>query len=654
MKIRITKKGFLTACISALLAAVAVLLADGILVLSGGQMPLSAAMGLFAVAALLLFRPCRKHGKRMLKSLGILLGVLAAAAVLGYGCWMTFGANAGYRHPDAGKAQLFADRKVMLVVPHQDDDINILGGVMEEYVRYGSQLYPVFVTNGDYMGLTEARYREAIAVFQDMGVPEENVIFLGYGNEWQVDGPHIYNAEPGTVVTSWHGRTETYGTQDHPAYREGRAYTIDNLTEDLKAVILEYRPDVIFCSDYDHHIDHKSTTLLFDKVMGMLLKENPDYTPVVYKAYAYGTAWEAAPDYYGEVVGSTRNHFGEEYGQKPAVYRWEDRVRFPVSGSMLSRSLVGSDGYRQLGLYESQGAKWHAASILNGDKVAWQRYTDSLCLRGDISASSGNPERLNDFMLMDNRNLADAEHMPYDGVWTPELGDAEKMVTVTLPEPSDISVLLLYDHPSAAQNVRNVRITFDNGAVMMSGPLDADGAATAIRVDQKAVASFAIELTETEGELAGLSEIEAYAEEPAADGRFLKLTDGDGNFLYDYWTRPDGTAEFALYTHGSLPEVTAEQYHVGITGEAGTAVLEEGKIRVSCPVGESFVLNVTCSEAGVSDNILVQNPGRLVRLWFDLWQGIEEYLYMHSCDGTWNRLLLPATMEKIAYVLRHL
>ena len=40
----------------------------------------------------------------------------------------------------------------------------------------------------------------------------------------------------------------------------------------------------------------------FDKVMGALLKEHPEYKPVVYKAYAYGTAWEAEPDFYSENI----------------------------------------------------------------------------------------------------------------------------------------------------------------------------------------------------------------------------------------------------------------------------------------------------------------------------------------------------------------
>ena len=96
---------------------------------------------------------------------------------------------------------IFADQKIMLIVPHQDDELNVLGGTIEEFVRYGSEVYVVYLTNGD-MTPAEFRYAEAIACLEKQGVPEDHVIFMGYGDQWQEDGPHIYNADPGTVVQS--------------------------------------------------------------------------------------------------------------------------------------------------------------------------------------------------------------------------------------------------------------------------------------------------------------------------------------------------------------------------------------------------------------------------------------------------------------------
>lgn len=653
MKKRVTKDAVISFGISVVLAAGILLLTDAAVVFCGGLLSLPAAVGLLVGLTLLLFLLCRRHRKQVAAAACVLLVLLSVAAVITYGCWNWFSRNGNYQSPDAGKNQIYGGRKVMLIVPHQDDDINILGGVMEEYVRYGSDLYGVFITNGDYAGLAETRYREAVSVFAEIGVPEDHVIFLGYGDGWQEGGPHIYNAESGAVMTSYFGQTGTYGTKEHPAYREGREYTIDNLTEDLKSVILEYRPDVLFCSDYDHHIDHKATTLLFDKVMGQILKENPEYRPTVYKAYAYGTAWEAEPDYYGENVLSTQDLFAEPYSQKPAVYRWEDRVRFPVDGTTLSRSLMGSRAYQLLEGYTSQGAQWQAAGVVNGDKVAWQRQTESLCLTAEIDATSGNGALLNDFMLIENRDLVDTEHQPYDGVWMPDRSDSEKEVSVTLAEPSDISSIVLYDHPSEEHNILNAIITFDDGTAIKTGPLDPGGAATEIVVDRKDVAFFSVSLLETEGEAAGLSEIEAFAQEPRQDGRFIKLTDEDGNFLYDYLLPADGQADLSLYIYGDLPKLAGEHYTIGISGEKGTAVLENGVIRVSCPAGESFVLNVTCDAAGVSDTITIRNPGTLERNWLRLWQTVEERIYSFLRERGPDKLLPVRTLDKLTYKLQH-
>ena len=654
MKKWLNWKSMLSLCISGVLALELLLITDAVVVFRGGELPVFAAAG--AVAALTaVFLVLSRRWRRYLAAAALVIPV--ALALLGIGsfaCWKQFSENAGYRGTDAGKHQIYGDRRVMLIVPHQDDDLNILGGVLEEYARYGSELYPVFVTNGDYYGLTQARYEEAVRVFETMGVPEEQVIFLGYGDSWNPEGPHIYNAPSGVTVESYFGKTQTYGTEDHPAYREGREYTVDNLMEDMESVILEYRPDVIFCSDYDHHIDHKATTMLFEKVMGKILKENPEYKPVVYKAYAYGTAWEAEPDFYAENILSTRNHFEEPYGQRPAVYRWEDRVRFPVKGEGLSRSLLSAEGYKLLDLYTSQDANWMAVSVVNGDKVAWRRYTDSLCLDAQVTVSSGNGSLLHDFMLIENNNLTDEEHKPYDGVWIPDGQDAEKSAVVTLAQTGPVSEIVLYDHPSEEHNVLNALISFDDGTTVQTGPLDPGGAATVITVEKENVSSFAVELVQIQGEAVGLSEIEAFDGELQSDGRFIKLMDGEGNFLYDYRIDANGTAELSVYTHGSLPELTTENYHVSITGEKGTAVLEDGVIRVNCPREESFVLTVTCDSAGISDSIYIHNPRMLKRRWADFWQKAEAAVFNRYSTADQKKMLIYSVPEKISYVIRHL
>ena len=46
------------------------------------------------------------------------------------------------------------------------------------------------------------------------------------------------------------------------------------------------------------------------------------------------------------------------------------------------------------------------------------------------------------------------------------------------------------------------------------------------------IIGFRIALLETEGNAAGLSEVEAFVQRPEREGKFLKLMDMDGNFVY--------------------------------------------------------------------------------------------------------------------------
>ena len=642
MAIRKIKKLLAVLFFGVILAGEITVLADLAAAWFGVYFTRLAFLGCFTVWLLLFLCIRWFTGKRLICISVALPAVLALAAALVLLFWKSFSPGGIYRDVDQGKEELYAGRRVMLIVPHEDDEINVLGGVMEEYVKYGSQVYPVFVTNGDYSGSAETRYAEAMAVADFIGIPEENVTFLGYGDQWAENGPHIYNAAPGEVVTSYAGKNQTHGTQVKSAYREGRDYTIDHLLEDLADVILTCRPDTIYCSDYDIHIDHKATTLVFEKVMGKILKENPEYRPEVYKGFAYTASWYSVSDYFVPNIHSTVNVFMPPLNQQPAVYRWEDRIRLPVRADTLSRSIRSSGTYRTLELHESQHAVSQADRVINSDRVVWKRETNSLLYNAAITVSSSNAKLLNDFMLLENNNLVEESRMPFDGVWVPEAWDTERTVTVAFPEPVDISCMVLYDNPSEEHNVLNAVIRFADGTGVNTGALDAGGAATVISVEKRDVTTMTVILTETEGELAGLTEIEAYQETPEETLAYIKLMDADENFVYDYWTDRKGSTELQLYTSGN---VGGNGYSVSWDNEKCSAAIQEnGIISVNCPDGEEMVLTVSCEESGISDSVYLSNPGIFKRLQCYLGQRIEEYLLQpDSEEWYWNSMTYEIT-----------
>lgn len=587
---------------------------------------------ILAGLTILFFVLSRKKPEKLLRFAAGLLAVLCVAALLAFLSWWDFSRHSVFEKLDQGKTQLYAGQKVMLIVPHEDDDINVLGGVMEEYVRYGSDLYPVFVTNGDGdVGADpERRFREVLEVMEWIGgVPEENVTFLGYGDTWKKGGPHLYNAEPGVVMESAAGYTETYGTKVHSAYREGREYTSDHLLEDIHDVILQYRPDVIFCSDYDLHIDHRAVSLAFEKVMGTILKENPDYRPKVFKGYAYSSAWYSIPDFFAVNLLSTQNVFTAPYYQTPAVYRWEERVRLPVQDGSLARSLVATPLYDTLARYRSQRANFQATRVINGDKVFWYRDTNSLCLQADIQVSSGDGTLLNDFMLLEHSNLVDGERLPTDGTWVPV--DGEKKATVTFREPTDVAELRLYDNPSLEDNVLAGVIQFSDGSEIPFGPLDPAGAVLSIPAQKTGITAFSVTLTETEGERAGLTELEAFAKQPDHGLRMVKLMDGDGNFLYDYWLPETERDTLGVYALG-LSDTEMENLTLSWDNEKCWAKLEGGAVQVICPKGERMTLTIRLEGSDISDTIRIQNPGKPTRIRCAVCQYAEEQIFLKIGD----------------------
>ncbi len=645
------KKYYLSkAFFSAVLAAELAVLLDAVSVFCGRALsvPKFGAMLLVLFLVILLVpRITQKFRKRATVIIAAVVGIPLLLAAL---CWHSVSESVVYNSLDTGKTSLYADKKVMLLVPHQDDDINVLGGVMEEYVKYGSDVYVVFSTNGDYYGLAETRFQEALSALGNIGIPEDHVIFLGYGDQWDPAGAHLYNGVPGETMTSAYGRTETYETSAHGVYREGKAYTIDNFLSDIECVILEHRPDVLYCVDYDYNIDHRALSLSFEKVMGNILKENVNYRPQVFKGYAYNTAWEAEKDFYGENLMSAQNVFAEPYNQTPAVYRWGERVRLPVNGESLSRSILSAKQNVTLSAYASQGANMYGPRIFNSDKVFWQRHTTSLCMDADIQTSSGDGALLNDFMLLESHDLVGAGAQPYDGVWVPEEADPGKQVLVTFPEPLNLAQIVLYDHPDPQQNVLNAVITFDDGTVLETGALDAGGAATRIAAEMRNVASFTVTLTETEGG-AGLTEIEAFEAVPDSGLSYIKIMDEYGNFAYDYWIDPSGSQTFLLYTCGAAPG-GEEGYILSCSNPVCSIRWEDDAIAAQCPEGESCVVTVSSQDGAVADSIFLRNPGKAERSWKMFWLRAEETV-MNLCDTKrlHERFFVCRLLEKVPGIL---
>lgn len=95
-----------------------------------------------------------------------------------------------------------------------------------------------------------------------------------------------------------------------------------------------------------------------------------------------------------------------------------------------------------------------------------------------------------------------------------------------------------------------------------------------------------------------------------ADVSFVKLTNADGDFIYDYYIDPRGRESFPLCTVGGADQA----YGVRVSGDRCAARITQGRVlEVSCPKGQSCIVTVTSSDGKYSDTVRISNPGRFSR-----------------------------------------
>lgn len=439
----------------------------------------------------------------------------------------------------------FKNKKVMVIVPHEDDDLLISGQVLPPMYKNGADVRVVFATNGDKRVSAYTRQSEACNALEKLGIPREKVIFLGYP-----DGTQLYVGKKAFSFSS--GWDHTYagkGFKDYHFDRFGThaKYTAENMVDDIESVVLEYRPDYILAIDFDTHTDHRGVSISFEKAMERILKKESGYTPKVLKCFGYSLAWKSKPDFYALNIKSTVMQDREKnndpsYETDVPQYRWNNRIRLPIDKKSLSHSILRCSEYKALSEHLSQYAYCYSERIINGDSVYWNRRTDSLTYNADISVSSGDASLLNDFRLIGVGNRTAGLHVKLENcVSRFDKNDAQKTVTVKFDSPKTVSCVSLYDNFGLNSNILGGVITFSDGSKVEVPALNADGSETRVVFEPKHnITSFTFKVTEYEG-VAGLDEIEAFENADYDMGfSLIKLKNADtDDYIYNYLITPD-------------------------------------------------------------------------------------------------------------------
>lgn len=76
--------------------------------------------------------------------------------------------------------KFFGGDTLLVIVPHQDDEINTAGATIVGAIEEGIHVHIAYMTNGDWDYEVPLRNCEALDVANYLGIPSCNIHFLNY------------------------------------------------------------------------------------------------------------------------------------------------------------------------------------------------------------------------------------------------------------------------------------------------------------------------------------------------------------------------------------------------------------------------------------------------------------------------------------------
>ncbi len=439
----------------------------------------------------------------------------------------------------------YSGKKVLILVPHQDDEINTAGNAIQIFTKAGADVYVMFANTGDYYSNCsfDMRMNEALNSLKILGVERSHVFILGYGESFNNAAvQHIFYTADNPIKSS-SGHTETYGAcglQDFGFTEHGvhSTYCRNNYIRDLRELILKVKADIIIATDFDVHSDHRMLSLSFDIAMGEILsRPGNDYFPEVFRRFAYSVGWMNEPDLFDSdfILSTAKPKPGyEKMIIDTSCYSWPERVRLPVpeeSREPYERNII-AEALRQ---HISQSAQTHAENVINSDEVSWRRRTDSITFSADVTASSGNPGYVHDFRLLNVANV-DVDSPSWENyLWIPAENDEAKELVFTWKSPQKISVIKLWGNVDGIP-LQRVLITTNSGYESEFGPLPENGLPMTINLPGESQATECrVKIISQGSKESGLAEVEIFSEneQPPVVKPFIQIMTG-GNFVYVY------------------------------------------------------------------------------------------------------------------------
>lgn len=423
---------------------------------------------------------------------------------------------------------------VMVIVPHEDDEINMAGATILGALQEGLEVLVVFLTNGDYEYTFDVRSNETYQMAKEIGLPQENIIFLGFGD---FIGHKIIQNKL-AIITSHANHDKTYGFDfSSLVMNEAQPYSWSGIIQSLIDVILYFKPDTIIATDYDTHVDHRLCALTVASAMEWIIKYT-QFRPQFLKGFAYATGYETIDDYYSNHLLSTvinkRVLPLNDFSTGNPTLSWTYRLRIPVPYDCRKGELVTNPIFKAMAAHMSQEGYKRGSRLINGDQVFWRRKTDNLSLNAVITVSSGEATHLNDFMRFNIENVQLNTYNPEDYMWIPTIDDIERKVHIVFNKNTVIQVIQLFGNVQNTYSTCSIRIEMSNGKQIILDEIAHMGNGISYVLNEP----FLLEWIDIyiDKQCLGLSEIELYSSNSDIYDYCHILA--DNHFMYDWVVYP--------------------------------------------------------------------------------------------------------------------
>lgn len=379
-------------------------------------------------------------------------------------------------------------KSVLVIVPHQDDELNIAGGLFETLIDNNIDINVLYVTRGDfYKEKYEFRQKERDEVLKVFG----NIKYkqLNYSDNYKSDN-HIFN----------------------------NLDTRNKVKDDIKAYILEVLADMIICIDFDEHADHRMVSSLFDEIIKEIVTSS-NYRPIVLKKFAYLGVWGGENDYFSSVALSTKPYLkiSNDIYTNALPYSWNERLRFKANNIDYALDFYNSKLYKAYARYMTQCGFRFFFHASNSDIVYFYRNTNNLALLAEVKVSDGDGHYINDYALANIESIKDnfIGTSKFDtSAWIPN--DKEKKATLKWKKPNDIKSIKLYQNFKYEGHINSFEISLSNGYKKLINCSNDDIEVVDLGLN-KDVDSLTFKILDGSGK-AGIRELEVYSD----DNKFPK------------------------------------------------------------------------------------------------------------------------------------